>query len=123
MDHEHDDSNEHHCRHDVPGKAMVIVLDLAMAPSSRFHFLSAVHLDRSNDRKAGISRTGLFRGSSAKETKRRPPRKFAMRKFSPSLDVLLVEASVKLGYQKGVLGSKLSSDEYMVRRSSLYTNG
>jgi hypothetical protein len=45
-----------------------------------------------------------------------------MRKFSPRLDVLLVEASVKLGYQEGVLGSKLSSDEYMVRRSSLYTN-
>src|ERR1039457_5718649 len=41
-------------------EAMVIVLDLAMAPSSRFHFLSTVHLESSNDRKAGISRTGLF---------------------------------------------------------------
>src|ERR1039458_5489153 len=51
-------------------EATAIVLDLAMAPSSRFHFLSAVHLDRSNDRKAGISRTGLFQrvfGKASKE--------------------------------------------------------
>ena len=50
-------------------EAMAIVLDLAMAPSSRFHFLSAVHLDRSNDRKAGISRTGLFQRVFGKANK------------------------------------------------------
>jgi cell division protein FtsX len=48
-------------------EAMAIVLDLAMAPSSRFHFLSAVHLDRSNDRKAGISTFQRVFGKGNKE--------------------------------------------------------